>query len=405
MRQKQTAFDKALGFITASIEQVKEITKPQKKFLQWLFEKWVMLPSRHNFLNIFRYGDGQYCERSIRDQFSRKINFFCWFQSAFSSMKGKECIAVFDPSYIRKSGNKTYGKGKFWSGKDQRTKDGLEIGCLALTDVSDGTAYSMEAVQTPSDTQGKLIEHYVGIINKRVKEILSYTSYLAADGFFMKKSFIEPLRKAGLQIITKMRPDANLRYLYTGKQKAGRGRKKIYEGKVDVKNIDKGKWNKCLDDEDITGYELKVWCVALKQVVKAVYLTSKNRQGHAILLSTDTQMEGAKIIRYYQLRFQIEFLIRDAKQHAGLEECQARSETKLYNHFNMALMTVSLMKLTCWASLEGKENIAFSMRSIKTWFYNKFLTETIFSNLGIQLNCQKTKRLYRKCLEIGQMAA
>ncbi len=171
----------------------------------------------------------------------------------------------------------------------------------------------------------------------------------------MKKNFIEPLTKVGLNIITKMRPDANLRYLDTGKQKAGRGRRKMYEGKVDVKNIDKGKWNKCYDDEDLTGYELKVWCVALKQVVKVVYVTSKNRQGYAILLSTDTQMEGAKILRYYQLRFQIEFLIRDAKQHAGLEECQARSETKPYNHFNMSLMTVSLMKLTCWASLEAKQ--------------------------------------------------
>ena len=75
MRQKQTAFDKAPGFISASIEEVKEITKPAKKFLQWLFEKWVMLPGRHNFLNIFLYGDGQYCERSIGDQFSRNINF------------------------------------------------------------------------------------------------------------------------------------------------------------------------------------------------------------------------------------------------------------------------------------------------------------------------------------------
>jgi len=122
-------------------------------------------------------------------------------------------------------------------------------------------------------------------------------------------------------------------------------------------------------------------------------------------LSTDTELQGAKITGYYQLRFQIEFLIRDAKQHAGLEECQARSEIKLYNHFNMALMSVSLIKLTCWASLPERRDVPFSMRSIKTWFYNKFLTETIFSNLGIELNCQKTKKLYLKCLEIGQMAA
>ncbi|MET3879513.1 hypothetical protein [Chitinophaga sp. OAE865] len=44
------------------------------------------------------------------------------------------------------------------------------------------------------------------------------------------------------------------------------------------------------------------------------------------------------------------------------------------------------MKLARWASLPGKENIPFSMRSIKTWFYNKHLTETIFSNLELELN-------------------
>jgi len=56
------------------------------------------------------------------------------------------------------------------------------------------------------------------------------------------------------------------------------------------------------------------------------------------------------------------------------------------------------MKLTCWASLTNKEQVPFSMRSIKTYFYNKFLTETIFSNLGIDLNCNKIKKLYSQCL-------
>ena len=74
-----------------------------------------MLPVRHNFLNIYRYGSGDYSEKSIRHQFSRKINFAGWFKTAMSSLKGKESIAAFDPSYISKSGKKTYGKGFFWS--------------------------------------------------------------------------------------------------------------------------------------------------------------------------------------------------------------------------------------------------------------------------------------------------
>ncbi|MEJ7677228.1 MAG: transposase [Segetibacter sp.] len=221
----------------------------------------------------------------------------------------------------------------------------------------------------------------------------------------MKSSFIEPLLKLGLHVITRMRPDANLSYLYTGAQKTGKGRKKLYAGKVDVKNIDKRKWKSCYEDDEIKGFEIKVWCVSLKRIVKAVYVEFKDRKGYTILLSTDTEQKGAKIIRYYQLRFQIEFLIRDAKQYTGLEECQARTETKLYNHFNMSLMSVSLMKLTCWASLTNKEEVPFSMRSIKTYFYNKFLTETIFSNLGLDLNCNKIKKLYSQCLNIGSMAA
>ncbi|TWF34915.1 hypothetical protein FHW36_110115 [Chitinophaga polysaccharea] len=68
-------------------------------------------------------------------------------------------------------------------------------------------------------------------------------------------------------------------------------------------------------------------------------------------------------------------------------------------------MTVSLMKLTCWAGLPEKEHTPFSIRSIKTSFYNTFLTETIFSNLGLELSCNKIKRLYSKCFNIGAMAA
>ena len=54
---------------------------------------------------------------------------------------------AFDPSFIIKSGKKTYGKGYYWSGKDGQTLHGLEISSLTLVDVSDEAAYSLEAVQ------------------------------------------------------------------------------------------------------------------------------------------------------------------------------------------------------------------------------------------------------------------
>ena len=61
-----------------------------------------------------------------------------------------------------------------------------------------------------------------------------------------------------------------------------------------------------------------------------VYMDITDTNRYAILLWTDTELCGANVIEYYQLRFQIEFLIRDAKQYTGLEECQARSEVKFF---------------------------------------------------------------------------
>jgi hypothetical protein len=96
---------------------------------------------------------------------------------------------------------------------------------------------------------------------------------------------------------------------------------------------------------------------------------------------------------------------QDAKQHCGLEECQARSENKLYFHFNMALSSVSVAKAAVWLSLPKRKREAFSMRNIKLMYYNKIVTERIFSNLALDLNCKKIKRLYDQCLDIGRLAA
>jgi len=56
------------------------------------------------------------------------------------------------------------------------------------------------------------------------------------------------------------------------------------------------------------------------------------------------KLAGEKIVQYYRLRFQIEFLYRDAKQFTGLNSCQARSQNKLDFHFNASLTAVNLAK-------------------------------------------------------------
>ena len=89
--------------------------------------------------------------------------------------------------------------------------------------------------------------------------------YLVADGYFMKHDFSKPLLKEGLHIITKMRPDADLRYTYNGPKQKGRGRPKCYDGKVDpvaigCKNIDKRRIKKFNEDQDAIYYTAIVYC-------------------------------------------------------------------------------------------------------------------------------------------------
>jgi hypothetical protein len=408
LNPNSNAFNKISNLVSASLQKFETISKPRFNFFSTIIELWLGLPVRYTMLNLGRIGS--YCEKSIRLHFEKFFDFVSFNASLIKGSCGKELIAAFDPSYIPKSGKRTPGLGRWWSGKDQCTLKGLEISLLSIVDVAAGSAMSLEAVQTPSKEVLKarkqnLVGHYVSIITKQMPTLKQMVKYLVADGYFMKHDFIIPLLKEEIHIITKMRPDANLRYMYNGPKQSGVGRPRAYDGKVNCANIDKRRIKKYEEDKEVCYYSGIVYCMALKQLVRIVYVQDKQTKRYEIFLCTDTLIDPALIIKYYRLRFQIEFLIRDAKQHCGLEECQARSENKLYFHFNMALTAVSVAKAGVWLSLPKKKREAFSMRNIKLMYYNKMMTERIFSNLALDLNCKKIKRLYQQCLEIGRLAA
>ena len=317
-----------------------------------------------------------------------------------------------------KSGKQTPGLYQFWNGSDRRAQKGLEAGVLALIDVEDHMAYHIAATQTEivavdadtppaaDDEHKGTMEQYAQMITGHTAMLQSYSSVVVVDGYFMKKGFLEALTTEGFQVVTKGRRDASLKYLYHGKQ-SGKGHPRWYSGKVNLKQIDKRRWKQCYLDEDITAYEVVVYSVSLKCKVKAVYVVSEKEKGYDLLISTDVAMAGDKVLHYYRLRFQIEFLIRDAKTYAGLEQCQARSHGKLYNHWNMALFSVSLARWQWWAKLpeNQKQDTPFSMRTVKTSCLNQYMAETIFSILGLDMSSKKVKKLFNQCLSIGNIAA
>lgn len=55
---------------------------------------------------------------------------------------------------------------------------------------------------------------------------------------------------------------------------------------------------------------------------RVVVLLDLEADKHVVLCSTDTEQPADEVVEYYRLRYQIEFVIRDAKQHTGLTHCR-----------------------------------------------------------------------------------
>ena len=392
--------------VRATLDKISSVTLPNRKFIIHIFELWLSMNCRHVFSNMGRWGS--MAEQTYRGWFARSFDWFGFNYEVVKEHCDKEIIAVFDPSYIKKSGKQTFGLGMFWSGVRQKALKGLEIGCLAFVDVAAGTALHGEAVQTPPAASLKaagktLVTHYVGIILKRIVAIKALTGYLAVDGYFMKKEFIEPLLKKGLHVVTKTRSDANLNYVYKGVQKQGRGRKKIHDGKISTRCIDKRRLPCCYQDEHMKIYSGVVYCVLLKKTVLAAFIYYGDKEKPEIIVCTDTTIEAMTMCKYYGLRFQVEFLIRDAKQHAGLEDCMARDGQKLETHFNISMTAVSLAKSAYHLSVPQENRGSFSMTDIKMYYMNQLLTKRIFSNLDLDMSCKKIKHIYNQCLNFGRI--
>jgi hypothetical protein len=99
-------------------------------------------------------------------------------------------------------------------------------------------------------------------------------------------------------------------------------------------------------------------------------------------------LAATTIYRYYQARFQIEFLFRDAKQFTGLSDCQARSQAKLHFHFGARVTAVTLAKLEA-RPLHNNQAAPFSMATVKRCYFNAHLIERILSTFADETRLDK----------------
>ncbi|WP_318349125.1 transposase [Aquipluma nitroreducens] len=374
-----------------------------------IFMLYLSIPSRINFLQLGRYS--LFGEQRFRGQFEQGFDFFSFNKALSMPWIGNRNAVAFDPSFIPKSGKHTPGIGYFWSGCAGRALRGIEILGLSVIDADTRLSFHLDAVQTPptnclQDNDLSLIDWYAGVIKKHIELILSITRYVVADAYFSKKNFVDKILGCSLHLVSKLREDANLSYLSIQPKTGKRGRPAKYGGKIDFRKLNHEHFNMVVNDKGIMAYSAIVYSKSLERNILLVVelFLLKGKTIYRLLFSTDTTQTPIDVIDIYHTRFQIEFGFRDAKQFAGLENSQARSENKLNFHFNAALTTVNIAKVMQLRNPQTREN-SFSMATYKILFHNTLMLSRFFRLFAINPNSIKNRQHVNELLYFGTMAA
>ena len=396
---------KATSAFQTIVAKMSNVSKPMERFLTQLLIVFLSLKGRYCFRNMGRWAS--FCEHTVSRNFARAFDFY-GFQQLFidSFLQGKKLIAVVDCSFVTKAGKVTFGLDKFFSSTVKKAVKGLELALISLVDIETREAFSLHSRQTKAGLgkEENRVDYYLEQMEIVKDYLQGKVEYFVGDGFYAKKKVVDKVVALGFSFISKLRSDADMKYLYEGEHEKRKGAKKKYEGKV--------VWKECFDkfsfvttlENGIKLYSKDVYSVRLKRHLRVVVLQTYNKKGkmgYALLFSTHLEQDPKEIYHYYSLRFAIEFLFRDAKSHLGLQHCQAREEDKLCFHFNFVFLVLNLAK---WEILQsGKSSI--SIADLKSEYFNRNYLQTIFTKLDLQTELLKNHPNYALLENWGKIAA
>jgi hypothetical protein len=400
------------------LNQMATVGQPQRKFLTTLFVTMLALRGRVNFRNLSRYCD--YSERTISRQFQASFDWPEFHQRVMQMAlaTGGELISAQDASFIAKSGKRTFGLGHFFNGCANRAERGLEISTLAVVDVTRRCAFTLAVAQTPpgdgeaasqKPEEETRMDFYKQQLRQQRHRWPPSVTYHCVDGYFAKKKYIDEVVDLKLHPITKLRCDADCRFLYTGPHPKRRGRKQKYDGKVNFQDLCRFEDLGSLEQAPhVHLYTSIVWHVSLKRKLRVVVLVNgkdPTKPRYIVLASTDLELDGHHLVQLYAARFQIEFLFRDSKQFTGLSDCQARAEAALDFHFNASLATLNLARVEQLLAAPNLSPQVFSMASCKQRHFNERLLDLFIENLALDPTWVKIQPGYDQLRTYGAIAA
>jgi len=198
----------------------------QRRFMGELFNAVFSLRGRVNFTNLARFS--RLHEQTFLAIWDRLRHFekafqWVWFNLIVFRLRRhpeEPVIGAFDCTFLPKSGTETWGSGQFFSSLAGKPKKGLEASVLGIVATSSRRAFGVDATQTPSglptgEEEGySRVDFYLEQITDLYDQLADLgVSYWVTGGFYAKQKVFDTVTDLGSNLITRLRSDANLRYL------------------------------------------------------------------------------------------------------------------------------------------------------------------------------------------------
>ena len=274
---------------------------------------------------------------------------------------------------------------------------------IAVVNVEERSAYALSMHQSFEKSALKVASDEFCSKNE---EFQQFSRHVVADGYYARAGFVSTLISEGFEMVTLLRHDAALRYLYQGEYR-GIGRPRCYAERVNYNDLSSFQHH----DQLREGFEVyskivnyATWGRNLKVVIKV-----DQRGKRRILCSTDLALSAEEILNLYELRFQIEFLFRDAKQYTGLGQSQVLDSKGQEYFANSSLTALNLLRLEdrAWALSKGfcVRHRVGSVGTLKLRKYNQLLLNRFIMALGDHLNPEKLRQAYEQASKTGLQVA
>jgi putative transposase len=389
------------------------------------------MTGRVTMLGISRFTNKGGSYRTVQRFFDTTlpwINIFwlCFRHHIYKS--DEKYILAGDETVVTKSGTGTHGIDKFYSSLYQKPVSAIAFFALSLVGVKEGrsTPISIEQVvrtqaekdsakarskarkanKTKKNTKQKSENQRskgrpVGSKNKNKSQICFSPEltrinsmidallrlingflpvvHLVLDGHFGHNQALLMARKNNLHLISKLRHDSALYEQYEGVY-SGSGPRKKYGNKLSPYSLPE-KYLKQTETEGeiVTRYYQGIFLhKEFTRALNVVIIVKTNKKtgavSHVILFSSDHELGYEELVKYYRLRFQIEFNFRDAKQHWGLEDFMNVSEAGVTNAANISFFMVSLSQVMLKDEAQSRQSVL----DLKCYYRAlKYIAETI----------------------------